>query len=125
MRKIRVYDNKGDFIIEVPDNAKITFGYFNPTRDEGGAFQQPGGYHAQPNVARQTALRIYEKGEKGNQLACFIGVKGFRDESVGLTKMVEEVRIIRTYDDDGEGSMSDNLSRKALMKAVPETDQYS
>lgn len=121
MRRIRVYDSKGDFIIEVPDDAKVTFGYFNPSRDEGGAFQPRGGYGAQ-TVAKQTALRIYEKGEKGNQLACFIGVHGFRDEAIDMTRLREEVTIVREYHNDGEGTVKDNLDQKALMKAVREPE---
>ena len=33
-RTIRVYDRaRGDFLLEIPDGAKVTFGYFNPARD--------------------------------------------------------------------------------------------
>lgn len=120
MKKIRVYDDRGDFDIEVPDDAKVTFGYFNPSA--AGEGQKPGMYDQIQNVRKQTALRIYEKGEKGNQLACFIGVKGFRDVSITMTRLREEVTIVREYQDDGEGNVKDNLDRKALMKAIKEPE---
>lgn len=127
-REIRVYDPKGDFTIKVPEDAKVTFGYFNPTRNEGGAFQQQRGYGGEPqNVARQTALRIYSgKTEKSNQLACFIGVTGFRDLSLELIKLQESVTIIRQVQDDPEnGQFMDNYSRNVEMKAIPEKGSYS
>lgn len=125
-RKIRVYEPiDGDFIIEVPDDAKVTFGYFNPTRNEGGAFAN-NQYGQRPNVARETALRIYEgKTEKSNQIACFIGVKGFRDESIGLKRMREEVKIVREFEDDGEGNITDNVRRNGTMKAIAEVTGYN
>jgi len=100
-RKIRVYDPKGDFVIEVPEGAKVTFGYFNPAAPrEGGRDFDRGGYGA--NVAKQTALRIYERGEKGNQLACFLGVTGFRDHGIVITRLRQTVTVETNYEDDGE-----------------------
>jgi len=101
-RKIRVYDSKGDFVIDVPHGAKVTFGYFNPASPTAGADRH--GY-GQDNVARQTALRIYKgatTGPQGNQLACFIGVKGFRDLSIGLTRFTQKVTVERRMHDDDE-----------------------
>lgn len=94
-RQLRVYDSKGDFVITVPAGCRVTFGYFNPmlpredTRNFGA-----------DNVARQTALRIY-KG-KDNQIACFLGVKGFRDMSIGLTRFTQKVTVEKRMMDDGE-----------------------
>lgn len=128
-REIRVYDPKGDFTIKVPEDAKVTFGYFNPTRSEGGAFNQQQRGYGNPgdNVARQTALRIYSgKTEKSNQLACFIGVTGFRDLSIDLVKLQESVTIIRQVQDDPEnGRFTDNFERSVEMKAIPERGTYS
>lgn len=120
LRKIRVYDpNDGDFIIDIPDDSKVTFGYFNPTTPSRTGRQYDN--YGPDNVARQTALRIYEgKTEKSNQIACFIGVTGFRDESVTLTKMVEKITVTRAYTNNGNGHETDNLERKALVEAVPE-----
>jgi len=105
-RRIRVYAPGGeDFVIEVPAKAKVTFGYFNPSREvgSGGAFERGSNAWANQNVAKQTALRIYEAGEKSNQLACFIGVLGFRDMRIRKTKLVQKVVVERRYSDDGEG----------------------
>jgi len=103
-RRIRVYDAKGDFVIEVPSGAKITFGYFNPATP---TESRERGYGGPDNVARQTALRIYKgatTGPNGNQLACFIGVKGFRDMSIGLTRFTQKVTVERKVQRDDESS---------------------
>lgn len=96
-RQLRVYDSKGDFIITVPAGCRVTFGYFNPMlpRDQNERFGT-----GPDNVARQTALRIY-KG-KDNQIACFLGVKGFRDMSIPLTRFTQKVTVERKMMDDGE-----------------------
>lgn len=125
-RRLRVYAANGDdFVIEVPAKAKVTFGYFNPSvagdrqvgRDHwgGGA---PGGH----NVIKTTALRIYEAGEKSNQLACFIGVLGFRDLRVKKTKLVQRVVVERRYADDGEGNTDWSGQRQAQL-TVGDEDQ--
>jgi hypothetical protein len=101
VRRIRVYDNQGDFIIEVPAKAKVTFSYFNPAMS---GSSEPNGYGQRENVSKQTALRIYEHGDKGNQLACFVGVRGFRDLAVKKTKLSQKVVVERRYSDDGEGN---------------------
>lgn len=98
-RRIRVYDSKGDFVIEVPEGAKVTFGYFNPAAPR----EMERDFGSRENVARQTALRIYERGEKGNQLACFIGVKGFRDLGIKITRLQQRVVVETNYEDDGDG----------------------
>jgi len=99
-RRIRVYMPNGeDFVIEVPAKAKVTFSYFNPA-----ASGDQGDRYSPHNVTKQTALRIYEHGDKGNQLACFIGACGFRDMAVKKTKLVQKVIVERRYSDDGEGN---------------------
>jgi hypothetical protein len=119
VRRIRVYDGDGDFVIEVPAGAKVTFGYFNPAAS--GSFQpNMGGYGREPNVMKQTALRIYERGEKGNQLACFIGVRGFRDEAVKKTSLVQRVVVERRYENDGEGGENWNGNSQRQIVAAPE-----
>src|SRR3954462_13147720 len=76
-RRLRVYDQNGDFIIEVPAKAKVTFGYFNPSIavDRQVGRESWGAGADGRNVIKTTALRIYEAGEKSNQLACFLGVR--------------------------------------------------
>ena len=123
-RRIRVYQGSGDFIIEVPAKAKVTFGYFNPSiagdRQVG---RDPWGAGADGrNVIKTTALRIYEAGEKSNQLACFLGISGFRDLRVKKTKLVQRVVVERRYADDGEGGEEWNGSRQAQL-TVGDEDQ--
>lgn len=128
IRKIRVYDPKGDFIIEVPAGAKVTFGYFNPAsprdmHERPGGGYGGGGYGPGPgNVARQTALRIYERGEKSNQLACFIGVSGFRDEAIKLTRTKQRLVVQRNFEDDGEGQVMWDGREKRELVTVEEED---
>ena len=98
-RRIRVYDRNGDFVITVPAGAKVTFGYFNPATP---VEARQHGYSGDNNVARQTALRIYRTDK--DQLACFLGVKGFRDLSIGLTRYTQKMTVVNRLMDDGEGS---------------------
>lgn len=126
VRRVRVYDNKGDFIIDVPPECVITFGYFNPTPSSFNS-QRGGGWddgHGR-NVAKQTALRIRAKGSKENQLAVFLGVNGFRDESIKLTRLRERVVIEQNYVDDGEGEIVVNKKQNRQLVAAPEPDTYS
>jgi hypothetical protein len=126
-RTIRVYDPaKGDFPIEVPEGAKVTFGYFNPAAPRDMVGHNDRGYGPGPdNVARQTALRIYEHGEKSNQLACFIGVKGFRDTSIKLTRLSQKVVIETTEaNDESEGIFEWSGKRQRQIVAAPEEGSY-
>jgi len=116
-RRIRVYDHNGDFIIEVPAKSKITFSYFNPAASSD---RMPNDYGRQGNVLKQTALRIYEHGEKGNQLACFMGVLGFRDMRIKKTKLSQKVVVERRYSDDGEGN--EDWSGKRQSELVVSTE---
>lgn len=118
-RRIRVYDPKGDFVIEVPEGAKVTFGYFNPAAPREGGEDR---YDRNHNVAKQTALRIYERGEKGNQLACFIGVKGFRDLTIGIKRLQQRVVVETQYEDDGDGreTWGGNRQRQLTVRSEDE-----
>lgn len=123
-RRVRVYDNKGDFIIEVPPECVITFGYFNPTAPSnaprGGSWE-----HGHGSIAKGTAMRIRAKGNKENQLAVFLGVNGFRDESIKLTRLRERVVIEQNYVDDGEGEIVVNNRQNRQLVAAPEPDTYA
>jgi hypothetical protein len=120
VRRIRVYDGDGDFIIEVPAGAKVTFGYFNPAA---GGDRVPNDYGGRGgNVMKQTALRIYEKAEKGNQLACFLGIRGFRDLQIKKTKLVQKVIVERRYSDDGEGQEDWSGQQKRELVVSTEDD---
>ena len=117
-RKIRVYDPKGDFVIEVPEGAKVTFGYFNPAAPR----EQRDDYGRAANVAKQTALRIYERGEKGNQLACFIGVTGFRDLGITITRLRQHVVVETNYEDDGDNVQWGGKREQRLIAQPEEID---
>jgi hypothetical protein len=78
LRELRVYDKQGGFLIEIPDDARVTFGYFNP-----GAATPHGGYQ------KMTALRIYAAEStktKESQIAVFLDVSGFRDTALQYDK---------------------------------------
>jgi hypothetical protein len=86
MRKLRVYAKDGGFTLEIPDEARVTFGYFNPASSG----KSWAGYGPGPgsDTARTTALRIYKKtgAKTEDQIACFLGVNGFRDLSIEYEK---------------------------------------
>lgn len=120
-RRIRVYDpSSGDFFIDVPNGCRMTFGYFNPKAQ---SFDKDGGGYARPSeVARATALRVYADTTDKRQLACFLGVKGFRDESIKLTKIVQKVTIESRLVDDGEGSVEYGGKQLRELSASPESE---
>lgn len=127
-RFLRVYAPDGDFILEVPASAKVTFGYFNPSSHkwEGEGQGRSRGFdgYGSNNVARQTALRIYDGvvSEK-NQIAVFLGVKGFRFDDLKLTKLQERVTIIRNFDDDpSTGVTEDNVRQQKQLVAVQDDE---
>lgn len=122
IRRLRVYDNKGDFIIDIPDNARVTFGYFNPA-SAGSSSGYRTGYDEGRGEMRRTALRVYGPGGKENQLAVFCGVKGFRDEgAVKLVRLREEVTLTSTFHDDGNGSIDTSGSERRQLTAVRESE---
>lgn len=119
-RTIRVYDSKGDFVITVPAGCRLTFGYFNPGKPE-----RDDQHWGRTDQMRRTALRIYQGSGNGNQLACFTGVAGFRDESITLTRLRERIVVERTFDDDGEGTVKFGGHERREIVAAPEPDTYN
>lgn len=69
MRKILVFDTEGKFVVEIPDDAKITFGPAIPYTARNPLL---------PPGERAYSLRVY-KGNKENLLAVFDKVVSFRD----------------------------------------------
>lgn len=120
-KKIRVYDDRGDFFIEVPPGCRMTFGYFNPKPH---ADTDPHGYNrGRPSeVARATALRIYQDSTDKRQLACFLGVKGFRDETIKLTRIIQKVTVESRLVDDGEGTVEYGGKQMRELTAAPESE---
>lgn len=76
-RLILFRTNEGEFRVQVPGDAKITFGPAIP-----GPAQARNGY-----TRAEYALRIYQK-TKDNLLAVFTGVYTFRDVSLPVSKLV-------------------------------------
>jgi hypothetical protein len=83
-----------NFKIEVPDNAKITFGPWSPPRGDTGAhrFEQQG----RPNGT----LRIYDG---TNVIAVFSGVTGYRDMGLKYLEEVAKEEGATVWKSDHEG----------------------
>lgn len=92
-RELLVFGDK-TFRIKIPEDAKVTFAPFSPPSRERG-------FAGNPERAVGT-LRVY-KGTEKNILACFSGVKGFRDLSLEYAEEVarEEGAVIWKSDKDG------------------------
>lgn len=125
-RKVRVYakSSDDDFIITLPPGCSMTFGYFNPgksSNDQDFGMNRRG----KSDTERASALRVYgpSDGTKKDQLACFLGVKGFRDESVKLQKLVKKVTVEQRYVDDGEGNVEYGGKRLAELTMKGEDDE--
>lgn len=123
MRTLRIYDQaRGDFELEIPANSKVTFGYFNPAS---AGMQSPDIYAGGRggNTMKTTALRIYERGEKSNQLACFLGVDGFRDKTLTITRLRQRVVIESNFEDDGKGNENFKRDVTRQLERAQEDDE--
>lgn len=112
-RQLLVHGRK-TFKITIPDDAKVTFAPFSPpTKDRG-----YGG-----NLERAVGtLRVYQGTEK-NILACFSGVEGFRDLSLGYAEEVAKEEGATIWKDDEEGYVrSSTVSRRKEWIDVPELE---
>lgn len=118
-RTLRVYDKaRGDFLIDIPSDARVTFGYFNPAA-AGERFGGMGGRGAE--TMKTTALRIYQGStEKSPQIGCFLAVDGFRDQNaIKLTRLRQRVVIESNFEDDGVGNTyASEKGQRALVQAV-------
>lgn len=93
MRTILVFGEK-TFKLEVPDEAKITFGPWSP-----GSNSKYGG-----EASQKGTLRVYESSsDKSNLLGVFSGVTGYRDEHLNYSEQIarEEGAILWKSDKDG------------------------
>lgn len=128
MRQLLVFGDK-TFKIEIPDDAKITFGPWSPPTKG----QDSIGWH---QSGRSTGtLRIYQ-GSKENIVALFAGVTGFRDLSLSYAEQVAVEEGASIWRDDEEGYVrEDKVSRRRgwspgdvgppsiEMKTKPKTDE--
>jgi len=94
VKTLLVFGEK-NFKIDVPDDAKITFGPWSPPTGS------EKGYGAAERALTGT-LRVY-RGNKENILAVFSGVRGFRDLSLNYAEEVakEEGATIWKSDQNG------------------------
>jgi hypothetical protein len=122
-RTIRVYDRaRGDFTLEIPKRSTVTFGYFNPAAPR--FSPSDGGFRSRPSdVAAATALRIYERGPKSSQLACFLDVSGFRDLSLKLVRLRQRVVIESNFEDDGDGGIESAFKQQKQLNPVLEDEE--
>lgn len=108
-RRIWVYAAHADddFIITIPDGARLTFGYFNPA-SAGGKYSDPYGRPAAgADTMKTTCLRVYADSTDKRQLAAFMGVKGFRDhDSVQKMSVKQKVTVQTMHEDDGMGNIA-------------------
>ena len=82
------------YTIEIPDDAKITFGPFSPPSRDIGNWAQSG--------KAVGTLRIY-KGTKDNIVALFSGVSGFRDLTLEYSEMVAKEEGAAIWNSDQHG----------------------
>lgn len=122
-RTIRVYDkSRGDFTLEIPSECTITFGYFNPAA-AGGNYDQRGFGGPGSQTMKTTCLRIYKgKTSKTPQLAALLGVEGFRDLSLKLTRLRQRVVIESNFEDDGQGKVDFRQAEQRLLARADEDE---
>lgn len=92
-RELLVFGEK-TFKIEIPDDAKITFGPFSPPRQGDANWMGSG--------KAVGTLRIY-KGTKDNIVALFSGVSGFRDLTLEYSEMVAREEGAALWNSDQHG----------------------
>lgn len=125
IRTLRVYDkSRGDFVIEIPGDCRVTFGYFNPAAsgDNSNRYGMHGGPGGQ--TMKTTCLRVYEgKGDK-NQIAAFLGVDGFRDHKITMKRLSQKVTIETNFEDDGEGKINYGGRQVKQPLQITEGDEF-
>ncbi len=98
MRKLLVFGEK-TFKIEVPSEAKITFGPWSPPS----ATVKTVAYDRSDRALSGT-LRIYESSKAGaSVLAVFSGVNGYRDLSMGYAEEIAVEEGARIWKSDQHG----------------------
>lgn len=92
MRTLLVTDGDGDFKVEIPDEATVTFGPTIP-------YQPKNGYAG----SNHYSLRVYQGSDKGKLLAVFAGVQHFRDSSLPVLRKIlkEEGKTLWKSDEEG------------------------
>jgi hypothetical protein len=93
MRQLLVFGEK-TFKLEIPDDAKITFGPWSPPMRNEHGFER--------SFNPTGTLRIYQ-GSKENIVALFAGVTGFRDLSLSYAEEVAKEEGATIWRDDEQG----------------------
>lgn len=122
-RTLRVYDKaRGDFELEIPSECSVTFGYFNPAAAGDKASYEFGGRGG--NTMKTTCLRIYAGAtSKSPQLGAFLGVDGFRDKTLQITRLRQRVVIESNFEDDGKGNEKFNRDVQRQLERAAEDDE--
>ena len=123
-RVLRVYDKlRGDFELEIPSESSITFGYFNPA-GQSDNWKQTYGPGPGQTTMRTTCLRIYAGAtSKTPQLGAFLGVDGFRDKRLQITRLRQRVVIESNFEDDGKGNEKFNRDVQRQLERAIEDDE--
>lgn len=116
-RVLEVWGDK-DFTIEIPDDAKVTFGPWSPTTATSSSAFAGGG------KLLTGTLRIY-KGTKTteNVMAVFSGVAGFRDVSLPITPGISPMASPRVAPDPRIINFSSMMKAEKEMLAKMVADQ--
>jgi hypothetical protein len=121
-RKLIVWGEK-DFTVEIPDDAKVTFGPFSPPTAASSTKPSYG-----VAGSRSGTLRIY-KGTKTteNVIAVFAGVDGFRDESLPFEEVVPpppvtEIISYGSLNDEQKEELASLVAKQFADRAMAEMD---
>jgi hypothetical protein len=114
-RQLLVFGDK-TFKIDIPDDAKITFGPFSPP-------SRVDGYGSRPERAIGT-LRIYQ-GSKENIVALFAGVSGFRDLSLGYAEEVAKEEGATIWKSDERGYEREEKIARTKEWVAPELPEIT
>lgn len=102
-KQLLVYGDK-TFKVTIPDDAKVTFGPWSPPNAKQRDFGDEG--------RKAGTLRIYQ-GTKENIIACFSGVRGFRDLTMQYAEQIAVEEGATVWKDDNEGYVREQkVSRK-------------
>lgn len=111
MRTLLVEKTDGKkFRIQVPDDAKITFGPWSPP-SAGKTYQSE--RHA------AGTLRIYQ-GSKENIIGCFSDIRGFREMSLGYEEEVVREEVSSIWKSDEHGYVRETKGQATKQWVTPE-----
>jgi hypothetical protein len=71
---------------------------------------------------KTTALRVYAKGAKSSQIGCFLGVQGFRDMAIKITRLRQKVTVETNYENDGDGYIKHHAEQQRQLVQVVEDE---